>query len=130
MDVSGIDLFQLMQQRLAWADRRQGLLAQNIANANTPGYRSRDLAPFASNLASAGTNAAQLLVTSPSHLAGPKGGVGQSANKPQQVSINGNGISMEQELGRVADTSAIQEMTINLERRYSSMFRIAYGRGG
>ena len=36
MDPTEIPLFQLADQRLAYLDRRQGLLAQNIARAGTP----------------------------------------------------------------------------------------------
>ena len=43
----GIALFDLADKRLAWVDHRQEVLAQNIANANTPGWLARDLAPFA-----------------------------------------------------------------------------------
>lgn len=125
MDPTDIGLFHLAEQRLAWVDRRQALLAQNIANANTPGYRSRDAAPFAASL-----GAAALSRTAPGHLAPSRSAGGAGSTRPQQLSPNGNGISMEEELGRVADTSAMQEMTINLQRRYSAMFRTAYGRGG
>ena len=54
MDQTQIGLFDLAERRLSWADRRQGLLAQNIANANTPGYRPHDLRSFASTLDSTG----------------------------------------------------------------------------
>ena len=45
MDPKRIGLFDLAERRLAWADRRQAVLAQNIANANTPGYKPHDLHP-------------------------------------------------------------------------------------
>ena len=35
--VADIGLFRLAERRLAWVARRQELLAQNVANANTPG---------------------------------------------------------------------------------------------
>lgn len=125
MDPTDIGLFHLAEQRLAWVDRRQALLAQNIANANTPAYRPRDVAPFAATL-----GASTLSRTAPGHLAGGRGAGGPGSARPQQLSPNGNGVSMEEQLGRVADTSAMQEMTINLQRRYAAMFRTAYGRGG
>ena len=40
-------LFDLADRRLAYLQHRQQVLAQNVANANTPGYRARDLEPFA-----------------------------------------------------------------------------------
>jgi flagellar basal-body rod protein FlgB len=46
-----VDLFQLMQDRLNWTQRRQTVLAQNIANADTPRYQPRDLPAFHAQLA-------------------------------------------------------------------------------
>ena len=36
-------LFQLLSARLGWLGQRQATLSQNIANADTPNYRPRDL---------------------------------------------------------------------------------------
>ncbi len=66
-DNDGMGLLRLAASRLAWIDRRQGVLAQNIANANTPGYVARDVQPFAQSMARALT---PLAMTSPLHLAG------------------------------------------------------------
>ena len=68
MDATHIDLFDLAEQRLAWADQRQAVLAQNVANANTPGYKPHDLRPFADMLA--GTRWCDPVRTQPNHLAG------------------------------------------------------------
>ena len=45
MDITNIGLFQLADKRLAWADQRQQVLAQNVANSDTPGYRAKAV-PF------------------------------------------------------------------------------------
>ena len=59
MDPGKLALFRLAEQRLAWLDRRQEVLAQNIANADTPGYAARDLPAFAKVLAIRGTSPAR-----------------------------------------------------------------------
>ncbi len=123
MDPTDIGLFHLAEQRLAWTDRRQAMLAQNIANANTPGYRARDVPPFAANL-----GAAAMAMTSPGHLAG-NAASGLANVRPQQISPNGNGVSIEDQLSKVADTTGMQELTVNLHRRYAAMMRTALGRG-
>ncbi len=67
MASADIPLLDLAEQRLAWVDRRQGVLARNIANANTPGWQARDLIPFSAELANAGLAPTQ---TNPLHLPG------------------------------------------------------------
>jgi len=46
MDLNEIPLFRALGQRMSWLTRRQEVLAQNIANADTPGYVPRDLDPL------------------------------------------------------------------------------------
>ena len=35
-----------LKDRLAWLGSRQTVLARNVANANTPGFKADDLEPF------------------------------------------------------------------------------------
>lgn len=44
--MSQIYLLQLASQQSKWLTARQTLIADNIANANTPGFRARDIQPF------------------------------------------------------------------------------------
>ena len=124
-----IGLFRLAEQRLAWVGRRQELLAQNVANANTPGYQPRDLPPFAKALANADPTGS-LVRTDPMHIAAS--GTAQSGRpfRPRERGPDGNGVSMEDQLTKVADTSSTQELVANLYRKYHGMFRTALGRGG
>ena len=45
-ELSSLGLFQAVKKRLNWLGQRQEVLAQNIANADTPDYRSADLKPY------------------------------------------------------------------------------------
>lgn len=124
-----IGLFRLAEQKLAWVGRRQELLAQNVANASTPGYQPRDLPPFAQALAHAGS-AASLARTDPMHLTGNNSAQSGHAVRPRERSPDGNSVSMEDQLTKVADTAGTQELVANLYRKYHGMFRTALGRAG
>ncbi len=124
-----IGLFRLAEQRLAWVGRRQELLAQNVANANTPGYQPRDLAPFAQALAHADP-AAALVRTDPMHIAASSTAQSDRPFRPRERAPDGNGVSVEDQLTKVADTSSTQELVANLYRKYNGMFRTALGRAG
>ena len=128
-----IGLFRLAEQRLAWVGRRQELLAQNVANASTPGYQPRDLPPFAQALAHAGSHAgfgASLARTDAMHLAGTSNAQSAHPVRPRERSPDGNGVSMEEQLTKVADTAGTQELVANIYRKYHGMFRTALGRAG
>lgn len=137
MDPTEIPLFQLADQRLAWLDRRQGLLAQNIANADTPGYRARDLQPFAATLAGkmgagkmgAGKLALAPVQTNPAHLAGnPTQVAATGRGAAGERAPDGNAVSLDKQLVQVADTDSAQQLTTQLYSKYMSFFRTALGR--
>lgn len=119
-------VFQAAEQRLAWADRRQQVLAQNVANVSTPGFQAKDVSPFGALLSDT-----PLAQTSPLHLAGNTGtGEARANARKQGRTPDGNSVSVERELAAVADTSGIQELALNLHRSYGTMFKTAFGRAG
>jgi flagellar basal-body rod protein FlgB len=125
MDPSQIPLFDLVDKRLAWVDQRQSLLAQNIANADTPGWRARDLAPFASALAQASVTP---VMTDPKHLPGTGATTAGVQTEAGERAPDGNGVALDEQLAKVADTDATHELVTDLYAKYLSMFRTALGR--
>lgn len=125
MSTDGFALFDLAEQRLAWLDRRQGVLAQNIANANTPRYVAQDLQPFASVLAGAGVELAR---TDAGHLTASTGAGGAVRTQPAERAPDGNAVSLDDQLTKVADTDNMQSLTMNLYHKYLGLFRTAAGR--
>jgi flagellar basal-body rod protein FlgB len=125
MDNSQTDIFDLAAQRLAWVDRRQAMLAQNVANADTPGYQAKDVTPFAQLLARATPALAR---TNAQHMAGPDSGGADPALRPRERAPDGNAVSIEQELTKIADTQGTQALTANLVQTYTKMFQTALGK--
>lgn len=98
---------------------RQELLASNIANADTPNYKARDI-DFASALQNALVgSSAQLQVahTSPMHLEGNTGvsvlGSPVMYRKPVQPSADGNTVDMDLERAQFADNALRYEVGVN-----------------
>ena len=126
MEISGIGLFDLAQRRLGWLEQRQTLLARNIANLDTPGYRPVDSQPFTVQL-DALSQAKSLATTSTHHLSGT-GTSGTVTTRAKEVAPDGNAVSLEEQLSNVADTQNAQALTSNLYMRYTAMMRTALGR--
>jgi flagellar basal-body rod protein FlgB len=119
----------LAERRLAWLDARQKVLAQNVANADTPGYRPRDLRPFAQLLASRAAGV-PLVRTDARHV-GPAGGSDPRAvaeRRPSDLSVSGNAVSLDEQAVKVAETDTAHALAMGLHRRYLGLFRAALGR--
>jgi len=121
----GIGLFDLADARLAWVDRRQQVLAQNIANADTPGYKPRDVSSFAAQLD-------QMLAparTDPGHLGGSEDSAQTlTPSLTPEVAVDGNAVSVTDQLAKVADTSGTQELVEKLYKKYLGFFMTALGK--
>lgn len=127
MDTPQISLFALAEKRLAWTDRRQTLLAENIANANTPGWKSRDASPFAQLLV--GREAAMAPTrTDSAHLPGRPAEVRVAERRKGETAPDGNSVRLDVELSRIADTEGAHELTTNLYMKYLGFFRTALGK--
>lgn len=117
----------LAERRLTWLEARQRVLSQNIANADTPQYRARDLTPFADMLR--GRHAA-LAQTDSRHLA-PAGGNGPrplTDRRATERTPNGNAVALDEQALKVADTDTAHALASGLHRRYLGLFRTALGR--
>lgn len=128
MDPTRIPVFELAERRLAWADQRQTVLAQDIANVDTPGWRPHDVAPFAAAL---GNASADLVRTDPAHLAGTvdPGLLADSAMQATGREPDGNAVSLDTELTKVADTQTTQSLVTAIYQTYLGLFRTAVGQG-
>ena len=101
------NLFQFHHNALNLRAFRQQLLASNIANADTPGYKARDI-DFAAALrdVSAG-RAASLRTTDARHLGAAAGNEPAAVlyRSAQQPSIDGNTVDMDVERNRFAENA-------------------------
>jgi flagellar basal-body rod protein FlgB len=125
MDPTGIGLFQLAEDRLRWIDQRQALLAQNIANIDTPGYLPRDMQPFAAHLTAATVAVAR---TSLLHMAGAQDASSGVQAQVTEKSPDGNAVDLQGQLTKVADAETAQQLVTNLYSSYMGMFRTVLGK--
>jgi flagellar basal-body rod protein FlgB len=123
--MAGADLFALAEQRLGWLDARQRIAAQNIANADTPAFVPRDVVPFERYLTPTDVTPAR---TNPLHLAGLTRKLGTAQAKPEERAPDGNAVSIEDELTRVADNETQQALVGNIWKSYMGMFMSALGK--
>ncbi len=113
------DLFRFHQQALSLRAQRQQVLASNIANADTPHYKARDI-DFKSALSDAlqGTSpvgGTSLSASAPGHLSGNAGLRAEAAllyRTPVQDSVDGNTVDMDAERAAFADNAIRYEFNL------------------
>jgi flagellar basal-body rod protein FlgB len=112
------ELFRFHQTALNLRATRQELIASNIANADTPNYKARDI-DFASALQGAlqgGGDKLTMSATSSGHQAGAAGegvmGAPVMYRKPLQPSADGNTVDMDVERAQFADNALRYEASL------------------
>ena len=120
------DLFDLLERKMDWVANRQHVVAQNISNADTPGYRARDVTPFSAVL---GQFDIEPTLTSPLHLAAYSPSTSTHGQAAAEQAPDGNAVGLEDQLTKVADNEGMQAMTGNLWKTYMGMFMTALGHG-
>lgn len=117
-----------MAQALAsHAGNRMGLIAQNVANADTPGFKAMDLPSFAETYREG--HALDMRVTRAGHLAGfstETDGIPRRSSGAE--SPNGNSVSIEQEMVKAASARQDHEMALAIYRSTSEIIRASLGR--
>jgi len=134
MPISEIPLFSMLRTRMQWHQERQKVLAENVANADTPNFRTRDLKPldFGSQVQAAGQITGQVRVasTNPAHITGAAGNsaFATAGNSKYDVKPAGNAVNLEEEMMKVASNQMDYQAAVSLYSRSMGLFRTALGK--
>lgn len=127
-----------MKNKLNYLSERQSVLAQNIANADTPGYKARDIESpdFKRMLKEASHGPAhplRMTATHAGHMGSPSHSTAmKTVLRPNTDELNpdGNNIVIEEEMSKVASNQAEYTKVLNLYGKTISMFKTAIGSSG
>ena len=138
MNPTNAPLFRLLSARMSWLGQRQGVLAQNIANADTPDYRPRDLREkdfqrLATGFAGRPTRL-PIVRTAESHLLGKAsatlGLAGEQQRYPYETAPDGNAVILEEQTAKASKTALDHQLASNVYKKYVGMIKIALGSSG
>jgi flagellar basal-body rod protein FlgB len=121
-------IFDVAGKRLAWASERQAVLARNIANISTPGFQAKDSPDFQNVLG--GTLGVQPVRTDPNHMEGTvdPGMSARSMTETTARTADKNGVRLEEQLMKVADTETLKSTVTAIFKSYMTMFNVALGK--
>ena len=126
-----IGILQMAQDLAAHATSRQSVIAQNIANADTPNYKARDMASFADSLRETEQMRAGIRPVRAGHIAfgatNSGGDIFESAQFGAE-SPNGNTVSLEDQLVRAADVKHQYDLALGIYGKSINILRAGMGR--
>ena len=136
MSIDNIPLFSMLRQRLGHLSDRQKVIAENVANADTPGYLARDTKPFRfeANLANGRSgrtgSSVQQAQTRPGHIAGKPmkpppspGRIVKAADS--ETTLDGNGVVLEDQMIKMTETRMQYDAAIGFYQKSMALLRMA-----
>lgn len=134
MTTQNISLFKAMSAKMDFLNQRQRVVAQNVANADTPDYKPKDLVPIKfdkilQNVTK--SNTVQLETTRPGHMPPPNEVQDPKSRKQKhtyEVAPAGNAVIMEEQLMMSNRTVMDYNLMTNLYRKNVQLLQTALGR--
>ncbi len=104
MPITDIPLFSMLRTKLHWNQERQRLLAENVANSDTPRFRPSDLVAPKFDAPVPGVAPLTLLRTNPAHLVSAESTAAFDLQRGGEFEVvpTGNAVSLEDEMLKVA----------------------------
>jgi flagellar basal-body rod protein FlgB len=132
MPITDTPILSMLRTRMQWHQARQKVLAENVANADTPSFKPRDLREPKFDRPLSPPGAVVLARTDPSHL-GAANGSGASTFANERSSINetrpsGNSVVLEHEMLKVAGNQMDYQAAASLYGRSLGLLKTALGK--
>ena len=134
MGLADLPLLSQIKGRMTWLDERQRVVAQNVANSDTPGYVARDLrspADFAAAMRQAGP--LQMTRTSAAHIAPANANVARftsNAAPDSETTLDGNSVVVEEQMLKMAESRMAYDAAIGFYTKSMQMLRMAAKKPG
>ena len=120
-----LGLTRMAQALAAHSGSRVELVALNIANADTPGFRAKDMKPFGQSLED---REFLLRSTRVGHIANESSFLGRSGMSGSGMAPNGNDVSLDQQMMKAVEARQSHEMALAVYRSTSAIIRTSLGR--
>lgn len=134
MAIGAMPLLQALTDKMRWHQARQTLLAENVANAGTPGYLGKDLKPFTIEASSNAMAMSSSATVSPEGtqiaFAGfsDNGGFDLADTGGFETNPGGSSVSLEDEMMKVTANELDYQTVTTLYTRSLKLLRTALGR--
>jgi flagellar basal-body rod protein FlgB len=120
-------LFDLFTQKMSYLNQKQAVLAENVANADTPGYKQLDVKPFSFGDALRQADIG-MTVTDPRHIV-PASMAGVNAktfrSKDTETLASGNSVDLEGQMMEISKNTGDYQSVTSLYHKWAGLIKIA-----
>lgn len=139
MDIQSIPLFAMLRGRMGYLNQRQQVIAQNVANADTPSFTPKDLESYKPPATSAATGPTLTLASA----SGQAGGAGQiafnasSTDSPAEqvyrtisspdgeTKLDGNRVVLEEQMLKMSQTRSDYQAAVGIYQKAMGFLALA-----
>ncbi|MBL1242252.1 MAG: flagellar basal body rod protein FlgB [OCS116 cluster bacterium] len=134
--IGNLKIFSLLKTRMQWHQSNQVVIAENIAHANTPGYKARamtepDFKAILQRERENGFSASTLKRTNGMHMqvSGEQADAGQAEEASHwEVTPSGNSVVLEEEMMKLAENQLNYQTVTSLYAKSLRLMKIAVGK--
>ena len=148
MGPDDIPLFAMLKSRMGYLSERQKVIAQNVANGDTPDYQPRDLKAYSFKatldqqatgqpyrggpVSGPSTNGVQMMATSAAHMAPTRpAGVWRAPEGPDsETTLDGNSVTLEDQMLKMSDARMNYDAAIGFYQKSMQMLKTSTRRPG
>ncbi|MDB5477648.1 MAG: flgB [Alphaproteobacteria bacterium] len=136
--LESIALMNGMSEKMKYLQTRQRVLAQNITNADSPGYQpmdvsapdfSKSMAVYQGRTALAEGQKLAMTTTSAAHVNGfqmmDRAETGKANRQPYEIKPTSNGVTMEEQMMNASKTAIDYQLVTNIYGKNLDMLRSA-----
>ncbi len=131
MALSDIPILSMLRTKMEWHQARQRVLAENVANSDSVGFRPRDLVQPDFDRMTEPVSAVTLVRTESDHLAGTATAGSAFRNKTMsgyEIRPTGNAVSLEEEMMKVAANQMDFQAATTLYTHSLNLIKTALGK--
>lgn len=133
MALDDINVLATLRQAMGFHNARQRVIAENVANVNTPGFTPNDISQSQFERVLNGQASAApggLRVTDPRHFssggaAGSAASFRPEASPDSETTVNGNSVVIEEQMVRANENRMKFETALSLYQKSLNMIRLA-----
>lgn len=120
-----LEIMRMAQAMAVHAGKRQAVIAENVAHADTPGYRARDLASFSDSYAAQGL---ELRKTRTGHVDGSMPQQAAMVDAAARQDPNGNTVSLESQMIKAGEVRHQHDLALAVYKTSLDILRMSVGR--